>query len=167
MFVSILLSCSGWCSCVLGPLWSPISWPPCSDCAPPSSPSQTPADDSNQQTHTHTRQAWVNTTGQPASNTHQHDSMCGRQKLLMKLKKVWQKDCFLLTPLIQCVMQRSTVNLWEQIPAIKTTNKWKSIRVSEWLLESEFSLRRAGGAFVPARHFKKYMCIYLMIFARL
>lgn len=100
MFAFILLSCSGWCSCVLGPLWSPISWPPCSDCAPPSSPSQTPADDSNQQTHARTRQAWVNTTVQPASNTHQHDSMCGTQKLLMKLKRVWQKDCFLLTPLI-------------------------------------------------------------------
>lgn len=45
----ISLSCSGWCSCVPGQLWWPISWPPCSDCAPPSSPSPTPADDSDRE----------------------------------------------------------------------------------------------------------------------
>lgn len=47
-----LLFCSVWYSCVLWLLSLPIFWLLCSDCAPPSCPSRTPADGSVSHTRT-------------------------------------------------------------------------------------------------------------------
>lgn len=85
--VSLLLACSEWYSCALWPPWLPISWPPCSDCAPLSSPTPTPADDSNIPHTAAQRHATAAGKHTKIQCQKQQLKVCNTQRLLIKLKK--------------------------------------------------------------------------------